>query len=184
VTNLIALIFLAMLLACPPVFGQESGQQPPSATNETPAHEQQVVRSGSDTHVHLGTVFVGFAYRQFAPPFFVSPFGYWCGPWGLNFPCGDYTSPYYPNYFTNYPKRADKGALKLKIDPPHAQVFLDGGYAGTADRLKNIPLQTGVHDLLITAEHRAPFRQRLYILTGRTLRVSSMLEPQRAEDKP
>jgi hypothetical protein len=74
--------------------------------------------------------------------------------------------------------------VKLDADPKSAQVFIDHAYAGTVAKLKSFWLDAGAYDLAVTAEGRAPYRQRIYVLSGRTLRIKVALQPENAEVAP
>ena len=82
-------------------------------------------------------------------------------------------SPYY--YPASFSYGDDKGQIELKADPKNAWVYIDGAYAGTVQRLKNIWLDPGAYDLSIRADGREPFQQRVYVLTGKTLNINAKL---------
>lgn len=141
-------------------------------------------------HVRLGGVSVGAGY--ISSPFFFSPF--W--PYGFYpydfayspFFYGPFYSPFYWPYAGGFAYAPDKGEVKLKVNLKNAQVFLDGAYAGTADHLKNMWLDSGVYNLSVSAPGREPFQQRIYVLSGKTLKIEAKLVPQReksqTEEKP
>ena len=60
-----------------------------------------------------------------------APYGYW-GPYGY----------YGEGYGASYP-----GQVKIITQNKNAQVYVDGGYAGTADKLKKFKLSPGQHDI-------------------------------------
>ena len=111
--------------------------------------------------VKLGTVSVGASYSRFSYPYY---YGY--DPWFWN-PCF-----YHPGYFMGFPQAADKGEVRLWANPK-ADVYLDDAYAGLAANLKHIWLDPGAYNLSVRAPNRAPFEQRIYVLTGKTLRINA-----------
>ena len=58
-------------------------------------------------------------------------------------------------------------------------MYVNGGYAGTADKLKTIWLDPGAYDLSLSAAGREPYRERIYVLSGKTLKIAAVLnQPQ------
>ena len=119
------------------------------------------------THVKLGTVSVGASYSRFSRlGYYGYPYSYGLDPW--------LWSPYFyhPGYFMGFPQAADKGEIRLWANPK-ADVYLDDAYAGLAANLKSIWLDPGAYKLSVRAPNRAPFEQRIYVLTGKTLRINA-----------
>ncbi len=121
--------------------------------------------------VRLGTISIGAGYGYFSGPywpgyygagFYPPPFyGPWFDPW--------FAAPYYaPVYFSPQP---DKGQVSLRTQNKSAEVYLDGAYAGTASSLKNFWLAPGVYQLEVRANGQAPQEKRIYVLTGKTIKV-------------
>jgi hypothetical protein len=130
--------------------------------------------SGRKTHVRFGglTVAAGYAYGPaFYPYYAFAPYGlfpYYAYPfWGAY---GAYS--YYP---LDMAYGADKGELQLKADAKDAELYIDGAYAGTVRRLKNIWLDPGAYNLSVSAAGRETFKRRVYVLTGKTLDISANL---------
>lgn len=73
------------------------------------------------------------------------------------------------------------GEVKLSGAPETAAVFLDGAFAGNAGKLKNVWLAPGPHELSISAPDREPFHQRIYVLSGKELRVRATLKQRHQE---
>jgi hypothetical protein len=48
----------------------------------------------------------------------------------------------------------DKGEVKLSADPKTAEVYIDGAYAGKADQLRTMWLDSGAYDLSLSAKGR------------------------------
>ena len=120
------------------------------------------------TRVRLGGVAVSAGYSNFFPGFYpYDPFYYplsatWWNPfWG-------FYPPFPPDYFSS---GNGKGELKLSGLPKNASVYVNGGYAGTADHLKSFWLDPGVYDLEVSVPDGQRYKQRLYVLTGKTLHI-------------
>jgi len=87
---------------------------------------------------------------------------WWYNPW---YPYGPYYGPYYaPN----------SGEVKIKTDMKNAQVYVDGGYVGTAREIKNFPLSAGTHQIeLRDSEGRTFFRESVNVIAGRTIKINA-----------
>jgi PEGA domain len=120
--------------------------------------------------VHLGTISVGAGYGYYGGPYWP---GYWAGyypppfygpgfgPW--------FADPFYgPVYLAPQP---DKGQINLQTSDKNAAVYLDGAYAGPASKLKNFWLAPGVYQLEVRPMGHAPIEKRVYVLTGKTLKI-------------
>ena len=134
----------------------------------------------SKIHWHLGTISVGAGYASgpyYDPygsyPF--GPYGFYPGDWvysSFAYPLwGPY--PFYPAGSFDY--NGGRGEIRLTADPKQAEVYIDGAYAGTADRLKNIWLDPGAYDLTVSSKDRESFHQRIYILSGKSLKIMAKL---------
>lgn len=82
-------------------------------------------------------------------------YGGWWGP-----PYGYYRAPY-------------MGEVKIKTHMKDALVYVDGGYAGTAGKMKKFPLRPGRH----TIELRDPnghrfYSERVTVIAGKTLHIN------------
>jgi hypothetical protein len=108
-------------------------------------------------------VFIGPRFG-FAPYGF-APYG-WYGWYG----------PYYGMYPYGYFGPPAAGEVKLDTNIKDAQVFIDGHYAGTVGQLKTITMRPGSYDIEIRAPGRAPFRQDIYVVAGKTLKLHPDLE--------
>ncbi|HEV3220523.1 MAG TPA: hypothetical protein VGZ48_12185 [Candidatus Acidoferrales bacterium] len=91
-------------------------------------------------------------------------FGYW-GPGWYGYPY--YWGPY--GYYAGPPS----GEVKLVAPAKDDKVFVDGGYAGEAKRLKHFNLPVGTH----TIDVRGPggentiFQTRIDVIAGKTIHV-------------
>lgn len=153
----------------------------PSGAQDTDTAVKDESNSGRKTHFKLGTISVGggYSYTSGYPWYPYGPYGYrpyyaygfWDPFWG---PFSPYSYPVDLGYGSG------KGELQLKADPKDAEVYIDGAYAGTVQRLKNIWLEPGAYDLSFSAAGREPFQRRVYVLTGKTLSISAKLLPKQA----
>jgi hypothetical protein len=118
--------------------------------------------------VWLGTISVGAGYGYYSGPYWP---GYWAGYYPPPFFGGWYDpwfGPYAPAYFA---PQIDKGQVNLQTSDKNAEVYLDGAYAGQASKLKNFWLAPGVYQLEVRATGQSPQEKRIYVLTGKTLKI-------------
>jgi hypothetical protein len=156
------------------VTGQQSGKEKESVNPKTRVHLGGIGVSGGYSH------FSGYpAYAPYGPYYY--PFGglyasmLWDPFWGAY-------APFYPaGYFG---AAQGKGEVRLSADPKNAAVYVDGGYAGTADHLKNIWLEPGAYELRVSAPDRKVFEQRIYVLSGKSVKIDAKLgEPAEPEER-
>lgn len=173
----------------------QSAQAPSSATQNASVQttidknkKEFEPSEGSRWHFHLGAVTVGGGY--FSDPFY--PYGPYpydnYGP----YPYSPFTEPKYSAealwvpYVPGGPARSPldlsyrghRGEIKLAATPETAEVYIDGALAGSAGRLKHIWLDPGAYDLAVSSPGFETFHQRLYVLTGKTLKVeATLLQP-------
>ena len=123
--------------------------------------------------VRLGTISLGAGYGYYPGPYWG---GWGWGPW--------YPPPFYGGWWaypSSYPfygpplywaPQPNLGEVKLQSAAKDAEVYLDNAYAGTASRLKSFWLRPGVYELEVRTQGRAPQAKRIYVLTGKTLKVN------------
>ncbi len=87
--------------------------------------------------------------------------GGWGGPWGDPFWGGYYGPTYYDL----------RGKIKIKDDNKYDQVFLNGAYAGTVDKMKNMHLDPGRYDVQIKKEGRPVIDRQVYVVSGKTIEI-------------
>jgi hypothetical protein len=159
-------------------------------SSQTPAHETASVSTKNtdhNWHLRLETIhgsvgyFRGPAFFPYAPyeysPFF-SP-ALW-----FTFE-NPFLSPDYPGYVSGFGHADGKGEVKLTDAPKNAKVYLDGAYAGTADHLKHIWLDPGAYNLAVATPDHGTFEQRIYVLSGKTVKIAANQAPNLPEkDKP
>jgi hypothetical protein len=146
--------------------------------------EDQIVRD-SRWHLQLGTVSFGAGYSHFSSPYY-SPYGFY--PYSAYY-SGMLWDPYwgylYPTGYFSY--NDGKGEVRLAA-PKQANVYLDNAYAGKAEKLKSIWLKPGAYDLSVCNSDHASFHQRIYVLSGKSLKIEAKLEAQtqspKTEEKP
>ena len=142
--------------------------------------------------LRLGGVSVGAGYSHFSGPYYYpyaypfgySPFGFYPGDWVAASFWYPIASPY-PYYAPDAFRCGDgRGEIRLNAEPREAKVYIDGGYAGTADKLKTLWLDPGAYDLTVSAAGRENFHQRLYVLSGKSLKITARLDPEQTKENP
>ena len=129
---------------------------------------------------------VGAGYSRFRyyPPFgYFRPYSYYWGRYPFHHLTGAWAYPdfYHPAYFAGYGRTAGGGRIKLKTKHKEASVYLDGAFAGLAKDLKDIWLEPGVYQLKVEPERLAPFEIRVYVLTGKTVRIEPRFQERSQE---
>jgi len=181
---------------------QDSGKKTDVKRDE--AEDESARRPRSKTHFHLGTITVGASYTNFGHafvspfyPFYGYPYPYY--PYGAFSAGAFYTTyfsdpfygpySYYAPYAPGFGYAVGKGEVKLASlgRNKNASVYIDNGYVGPADKLKKMWLDPGAYDLSLQAADGSTFRQRIYVLSGKTLKVAPEFKvektPQREEKK-
>jgi len=149
---------------------------------ETVKKDEKTHRKG---HVRLGLVSFGLGYTHFPGPYYYPyyyPYGvtysaFFCDPFSCGYPFA--WGPLYPGSLLY---GEDKGEVRLTAAPKTAEVYIDGAYAGKADKLRTMWLDSGAYDLSVSAKGRETFHQRIYVLSRRSLKISAKLEPEKAPD--
>ncbi len=168
-----ALVFI--LLCVPPASGLQDSQNGPATTTAS-----SVVAS-SHPRVRLAGFSMGAGVSLVSGnyPYFYGPAGYgW--PWGFwNYPYlpewGYSPLYYYPPWYMGFSYGDRRGEIRLQSDVPEADVYLNDGFAGKAKDLKTIWLDPGAYNLRLEAGKLEPFTQRIYVLSGKTLRIYANL---------
>src|SRR5690348_2168985 len=124
--------------------------------------------SSSHHRLHFGGVYIGAGYS-----YFPGGFPYWYDD-PLFFP------PVYAyGYSTGFAYGPTLGAVRIQGAGKDALVYLDGALAGRAGKLKEMWLDPGAYNLELRTGNRT-LTQKIYVLTGRTLKVT----PDLMEVKP
>jgi hypothetical protein len=169
-------------------------QQTPSSRSADTAAQVQVKQSDSNNsvtsgdqivsdskwHLHLGTISFGAGYDHFSSPHY--PYAFY--PYSSYYPSllwDPYWGYLYPAAYFNY--NDGKGEVRLAA-PKQADVYLDNAYAGKAEKLKSIWLKPGAYDLSVSDADRASFHRRIYVFSGKSLKIAAKLEPPKSEEKP
>jgi len=90
---------------------------------------------------------------------------------------GPYWGPY-PYGFYGYPYGPATGAVKFNTNVKDAEVFIDGGYAGTVGKLKTLHLRPGSYNIELRAPGRMKYAERIYVAPGKTVHVNPVLSAQ------
>ena len=164
----------------------QTADQQQSRKATTSADDEDSKSAGRKTHFHLGAVTLGASYTSFGHSF-VTPF-YPYYPYYAYYPypafslgafytpfVGDLYGPYYypPHVFDlNY--ALGKGEVELKSLGRYktASVYIDQAYAGKAGKLKHMWLDSGAYNLSLTAADGSSFHQRIYVLSGKKLKIT------------
>ncbi len=90
----------------------------------------------------------------------VRPFGWYDPWWGPAY--GPYG--YVPAQYT--------GEVKIVTERKDASIYVDGGFAGRADKLKKFPLQSGNHNIeLRDSDGRTLYQERVQVIAGKTTKI-------------
>ena len=127
--------------------------------------------------IRLGGVMVGVGYSHWSGYGWGYPgYGFY-GPWTPFFPAYFAWDPffYHPYYANGFAWGPNMGEVKLHTNQKDAEVFLDGGYAGAASERKSMWLDPGAYNLEVRAPGAEPYTKRIYVLSGRSLRINAGL---------
>jgi hypothetical protein len=98
-------------------------------------------------------------------PVFVGP-GFYYGP--------SYYDPWWYGPRYTYYATPNAGEVKLETKMKDASVYVDGGYAGTAEKLKKFPLRAGTHDIeLRDSDGYTLFQERVNVIAGKTVKIEA-----------
>jgi hypothetical protein len=182
---------------------QPQSQSPKQIDNQSSSNQLQAQDSGekhsdkdvaNKSHFRLGSVTVGAAYARFPDSYYAG--GFW--PYSFYpyhfYPLAFGYQPFYYGYPLLYPPYIPdlvyglgKGEVKLAAEPKTASVYLNAAYAGTVRDLKSMWLEPGAYDLSLSAPGQQEFHQRIYVLSGKSLKIVARLAPttgQKPEKSP
>jgi len=170
----------------------QSAENPQSENTEkkrNEADDEGAKPAKRKTHFHLGAITVGASYTNFGHAF-VGPFHpYYAYPFYPYYPYGAFSvGAFYTTYFSDpfygpyayYTPYApgfgfapEKGEVRLASLGRNkgASVYIDNAYAGSADKLKQMWLEPGAYDLSLQAADGSTFQRRIYVLSGKTLKI-------------
>jgi hypothetical protein len=163
----------------------DSSKQAAEQVAAGPETDKKDAKPHHRIHVQLGLVSFGMGYTHFSGPYYY-PYFY---PYAAAYPAF-FWDPFWgagpfalsPVYSGSLLYAEDKGEVRLTADPKTAEVYIDGAYAGKADQLRTMWLDSGAYDLSLSAKGRVAFHQRVYVLSRKSLRISAKLEPEKAPD--
>lgn len=141
--------------------------------------------SGDGRRIRLGGVSVNAGYVR--GPMWWGPYsyGYMPAAWGPGYwrPWGPawwdpfwYNGWAHPGFWNGFAYGPGTGEVKLNSAPKEAMVYLDGAFAGTAGKLKNISLEPGAYTLELRDDQGRSWEKRIYVLTGKTLALKPELK--------
>jgi hypothetical protein len=136
------------------------------------------VKVSSPRRVRLGGVVVSAGYSHFSGPydlFYYSPCYF---PFFYDWAW--YSPFFHPGFYDGFVQGPGKGEIKLRTALDKAEVYLDAAYAGYASDLKSFWLAPGAYNLEVRADNREPYARRIYVLSGKVLRIEAPL----SEKKP
>lgn len=153
--------------------------------SQTAASRDQSVMVNHGSRLKFGGISVGAGYSHsfghYGYPMYGVYYPYWgngWSPWWDYYPAWGWGyAPFYP-----LPRTAVSGEIKLQSADKNAEVFIDGAFAGMADDLKSFWLEPGVYDLKIKNASGGLYQKRLYVLSGKTLKVSPVFSVPRKEE--
>jgi hypothetical protein len=102
----------------------------------------------------------GFAGNR---PVVVHSTPYWgWGGWG---------DPFWEGYYSYSYSIDTRGMIRIKGADKSDQVFLNGAYAGTIEKMKSIRLDPGKYNIEVRQQGRDPVNRDVYVVTGKTVEV-------------
>jgi len=140
------------------------------------------------------SVGVGYTHGRYWSPYFYGPgYGY-----GLGYPYAAGYGGFYADRFAYYglydpiwyspmihsglyngfSQQPQMGEVKLDTKSKLASVYVDGAFAGTAEKRKHMWLEPGAYNLELR-DGNSSFRQRVYVLSGQSLDVRAELSSEK-----
>ncbi len=93
-------------------------------------------------------------------PAFYNP--YWGFGWGWGDPFWNY-GPYYYPYTT--------GKIKIKGYDKYDEVYINGAFAGTVDKMKSVNLDPGRYTVQIKQQGKELLNRTVYVVAGKTVDI-------------
>ena len=141
-------------------------------TGWAPADEVQAVKP---RRLKLGGVVISGGYSHASGPYwwsyrtFYSPYSqFWDWAW--------YHPFFHPGFYYGFAHGPSKGEIRLRTSVAKAEVYLDGAFAGFAEDLKSMWLDPGAYNLEVRPPGRTAYSRRVYVLTGKILRLDAAFE--------
>jgi len=108
----------------------------------------------------------GFGPRFYGPTFYYGPGFYGPGWYGY----GAYGLGWYEPY--GYVPGSAAGKMKFDTKMKDAQVYVDGGLAGTVKQLGTFPLKAGAHDIEVrNAQGQTLYQEHVDVIAGKTMQI-------------
>jgi len=105
-----------------------------------------------------------FGPRFYGPTFYFGPGFYGPGWYGM----GAYGLGWYEPY--GFVPGPVAGRVKIDTKTKDAQVYVDGGYAGTVAKLGAFPLRAGTHDIELRGpDGQAFYQEHIDVISGKTI---------------
>ena len=163
---------------------------PPKDSSTASNERTGSVEASKQTRVYLGGVSLTSGYNRFSgPTYWGTPFyGYYGSQfWTPFLPShspydGLAVSGFYPA--PNFQRGPNMGEIKLQAEPMTASVFINDAYAGRVQDLRSMSLEPGVYNLRIETAGCPGFAQRVYVLSGKTLKIEVDLTAAKREQQP
>jgi len=165
-----------VLLSC----GLAADQTPAAPAKGDQPQASRATSGEKKSHwpIHLGGVMVGAGYSHFSGGY--PYYGGYPGGWG-----GYYFDPflwtpfYHSGFYSGFAYGPHMGDVKLQNIEKTATVYLDGALAGPVEKLKDMWLDPGTYQLEIRDGKRR-LTQKIYVLSGKTLKVTAGMMNQEA----
>jgi PEGA domain len=179
----VAKVLLGLLFSClipVVVLAQEESKA------KDPAEENSNPEIHSQTRVKLGGISLGGFYRHYSGfDYYPYYYPYSSALWGVMpypfWPYPDFSPAFYHPGYSGFSRSDGMGEIRLLTSEKSAAVFLDGAYAGVAEDLKSIWLEPGAYTLEVQGHGNERFKKRIYVLSGKTVKVNAALTPEREE---
>jgi len=129
----------------------------------------------ASTRLRLGPVGLGAGYGWY-DPFLWGRLGY----------DAFYPDPtLWPNgYWLAANPSPPPGTARLRVTPPQARVTIDGAFAGTVEELRDLRLPPGAYLVQFDLEGFQTQQQKVYVLSGKTMRLDVTLRPEQQGERP
>lgn len=142
-----------------------------------------------DPYYYYGYYNPGFGYSYRYSTYWMPGYGYGLGYFGYDpFLFGGYYDPYSYGYGQGYPSAGgygtgryhDVGALRLKVKPVNAQVYVDGYFVGVVDSFdgtfQRLEIESGSHRVEVRAEGFEPVQFDVMVTPGETITYKGELQ--------
>jgi hypothetical protein len=181
--TLAGVLALSLMLGSLPASGQssQSGEK-----KEQTASKSLVARVFHPVRVRLGGFSFGAGYSRYSgfyPYYAYYPYSFY-RPWVYDPFYYSFYGAYppfwcHPGWYTGFAQQPGMGEIRLLSNLKDADVYIDDGLAGKVKDLKTLWLEPGAYNLKVRAENYEPFTMRVYILSGKSLKVDANLAPQK-----